>query len=136
MFPVLDAACTAADGRAVVVTVSVVPEMEQPPAGIAQLAVSVGFVLNPLSLIWNVKVLPAAPVCDGSDGVTVGAAANVAMTLVFAVIANVQTGLLLPDPAPMQALDPDQLVNVAFVPGTAVNMIVVPELKLVPLGVC
>lgn len=35
----------------VVVTVSVVPVIEQPPFGIEQVAVSVGLVVNPFSLI-------------------------------------------------------------------------------------
>jgi len=48
---------TAEDGRALVVTVSVLPEIVQLPAGMEQVAVSVGLVLKPVSLIWNVKAL-------------------------------------------------------------------------------
>jgi hypothetical protein len=119
---------TAEDGRAVVVTVSVLPEMVQVPAGIEQVAASVGLVLKPVSLIWNVNALPAEPDCDGCDGVTVGPAVNVAVTLVFAVSENVHTGLVL------AAHAPDQLVNVAFALGTAVSVMEVPELKLAPVG--
>jgi hypothetical protein len=119
-----------ADGRAVVMTVTVIPETEQPPAGIEQDATRVGVVLKPLSLNWNVKVLPAEPVCVVCEGVTVGFAVNVAVTLVFALIAKVQTGFVLPAHAP------DQLVKVEFASGTAVRVIEVPELKLVPEGVC
>jgi hypothetical protein len=124
----IDAVTTAADGRAVVVTVSVLPEIVQLPAGIEQLAVSVGLVVKPVSLIWNVKALPADPVCEGCDGVTAGGAVKVAVTLVVAFRANVQTGLVLAAQAPVQ------LVKVAFAPGTAVNVMDVPALKLAPVG--
>jgi hypothetical protein len=126
----IDAVTTAEDGRAVVVTVSVLPEMVQPPAGMEQVAASVGLVLKPVSLIWNVKALPAEPVCEGCDGVTAGEAVNVAVTLVLALIANVQTELVL------AAHAPDQLVKDAFAAGTAVSVIDVPELKLAPVGDC
>ena len=56
--------------------------------------------------------------------------ANVAVTLVFALIANVQTGLALPEHAP------DQPVNCALAFGTAVSAMDVPEAKLAPGGVC
>ena len=46
-----DGATTADDVRAVVVTVSVVPETEHVPAGIEQAAVSVGFALKPVTVI-------------------------------------------------------------------------------------
>jgi hypothetical protein len=123
-----DGATTAEDGRAVVVTASVVPETEHVPAGIEQAAVSVGFALKPLTLIWNVNVLPAEPDCDGCDGASVGGAVKVAMTLVFALSAKVQTGLVL------AAQAPDQLVNVAPLFGTAVNVIAVPDANDVPVG--
>jgi hypothetical protein len=124
----IDAVTTAEDGRAVVVTVSVLPEMVQPPAGMEQVAASVGLVLKPVSLIWNVKALPAEPVCEGCDGVTAGGAVNVAVTLVLALSVNAQTGLVLAAHAPAQ------LVKVAFAPGTAVSVMEVPELKVAPVG--
>jgi hypothetical protein len=117
-------------GRAVVVTVSAVPEEEQLSAGIVQEAGSVGLVVNPVTLIWNVKALLADPDCDGCDGWSAGRAVNVVVTLVFALIANVQTGLVLPAHAS------DQLVIVAFAAGTAVSVMDVPVLKLVPGGDC
>jgi hypothetical protein len=55
---------------------------------------------------------------------------NVAVAAVFAVIANVHTGFVLPAHAPAQ------LPNIAFAPGTAVNVIDVPDAKLVPAGNC
>lgn len=118
------------DDRAVVVTTSSVPEMAQLPWGIEHVALSVGCTLKPLVLIWNVKELPAVPDCDGWDGVTAGEAANVAVAVVFAVIVNMQTGFVL------LAHTPDQLENVAFAFGTAVSVMGVAELKLVPGGVC
>jgi hypothetical protein len=121
---------TAPAGRAVVVTVSVVPLMVQVPSGIEQLAVSVGGAANPLVLIGKVNALPAAPICMGCDGVTVGPAANVAVAVVFAVMVKAQAALVLPAHAPAQ------LVNVAPVLGTAVKVIDVPEAKLVPVGDC
>lgn len=111
-------------------TVSVLPEMVQVPAGMEQLAASVGLVVNPLSLIWNVKALPAEPVCEGCDGVTAGDEVKVAVTAVLALSVNVQTGLVLAAHAPAQ------LVKVAFAPGTAVSVMDVPVLKLVPVGDC
>ena len=124
MLAAADETSTADDGRAVVVTVSVVPEIEQLPAGIEQVAVRVGFVLKPLSLNWKVKAVPADPDCEGCDGVTVGPdAVNVAVTLVFAVSENEHTGFVLPTQAP------DQFVNVAPVFGTAVSVIEVPEVN-------
>ncbi len=110
------------------VTVSVLPEIVQLPAGIEQVAVNVGLVLKPLSLIWNVNAVPAEPVCEGCDGVTVGKAVNVAVTLVLALSANVQTGLTPDSQAPAQ------LVKVAFALGTAVSVMDVPGLKLAPVG--
>lgn len=121
---------SAPDDRAVVVTVRVVPEMEQPPAGMVHAAVRVGVELKPLSLNWNVKVLPADPVCEVCAGVIVGFAVNVAVTLVFALIVKVQTVFVLPAQAP------DQLVNEEFAFGTAVRVMEVPGLKLVPDGDC
>ena len=125
----IDAVTTALDGRAVVVTVSVLPEIVQLPAGMEQVAVSVGLVLKPVSLIWKVKALPAEPVCEGADGVTVGGAVNAAVTLVLALSVNAQTGLVLAAQAPAQ------LVKVAFAPGTAVRVMDVPKLKVAPVGV-
>jgi hypothetical protein len=54
----------------------------------------------------------------------------VAVTLVLALSVNAQTGLLLPAQAP------DQPVNAALALGTAVSVMDVPELKLVPDGDC
>jgi hypothetical protein len=54
----------------------------------------------------------------------------VAVTLLLALSVNVQTGLLLPAQAP------DQPVNAALAPGTAVSVMDVPGLKLVPAGDC
>ena len=125
-----DAVTTAEDARAVVATVSVLPEIVQLPAGMVQVAVSVGLVVKPVSLIWNVKALPAEPVCEGCDGLTAGGAVNVAVTVVLALSAKVQTGLVLAEHAPVQ------LVNVAFAAGTAVSVMDVPELKVTPVGDC
>jgi hypothetical protein len=123
-------AAIAEEGRAVVVTTSVVPEIVQLPAGIEQLAVRVGLLLKPLTSIANVNELPAEPDCEGCDGVSAGPGVNVAVTLVFAPIANVHTGLLLVAHAPAQ------LVNVAFVFGTAVSVMDVPDANEVPVGDC
>jgi hypothetical protein len=60
-----------------------------------------------------------------------GAAANVAVTVVFAVIVNVHFAAVLPLHAP-----PDHAVNVAPALGTAVNVIDVPLENEVPVGVC
>ncbi len=113
-----------------VVTVRVVPLIEQLPWGIVQLALSVGGIANPVTVIGAVMVLPAGAGGGGCGTVTTGFAVNVAVTLVFAVSAKVHTALVLPAQAPAQ------LVNVAFAPGTAVSVIEVPEAKLVPDGVC
>ena len=113
-----------------VVTVSVVPLIEQLPCGIVQLAVSVGGIANPVTLICAVMVLPAAAGGGVCGTVTEGFAVNVAVTLVFAVSAKVHVEFVLPAQAPAQ------LVKVAFVPGMAVSVIDVPEAKLVPDGVC
>jgi hypothetical protein len=125
------ASCVARAGAAVVVTVSVVPLIVHVPSGIAQLAFSVGGVLNPLVLSANVNALPADPLCDGFGTVTAGPPANVAVTEVFAVMLNVQVVLVLPAHAP-----PDQLVNVAPEFGTAVSVIAVPDANEVPVGDC
>jgi hypothetical protein len=117
--------------RAVVVTVSVVPLIEQFPRGIVQLALSVGGIANPVRVIGAVMVLPAGAGGGVCGTVTAGFAVNVAVTLVFAVSINVHTVLVV---LPAQA--PAQLVNVAFALGTAVSAIEVPEAKLVPDGVC
>lgn len=117
--------------RAVVVTVSVVPVIEQPPAGMLQIAESVGGVVNPLVSNVNVNALPAPPVCDGCDGVTAAGGANVAVTVVFAEIANMHTALVLPAHAP-----PDHDVKVAPLVGTAVSVIEVPLVNEVPVGDC
>jgi hypothetical protein len=85
-------------------------------------------VLKPLWLIWNVKALPAEPVCEGCDGVTAGEPVKVAVTLVLALSVNAQTGLVLAAPAPSQQ------VNVEFAPRTADSVMGVPELKLAPVG--
>ena len=116
--------------RAVVVTVSVVPLIEQVPCGIVQLALSVGGMANPVTVIGAVMVLPAGAGGGGCGTTTAGFAVNVAVTLVFAVSANMHTVFVLPAQAPAQ------LVNVAFAAGTAVSVIDVPEAKLVPDGVC
>jgi hypothetical protein len=126
-----EGASTKAELRALVVTVSVVPLMEHVPWGIAQLAVKVGVVVKPASFIVNVNALPAEPVCEGCEIVTAGFAVNVAVTLVFAVIANVQTAFVLPGHAP-----PDQLANVALEFGTAVNVMDVFALNDAPDGAC
>ena len=64
--------------------------------------------------------------------VNFGAAANVAVTVVFAAgIANVHVVEALPLHAP-----PDHAVNVAPALGTAVSVIDVPLVNDVPLGVC
>ena len=76
------------------------------------------------------KVLPAAPDCWPCGTLTVGFAVNVAVTVVFATMENVQTALVLP------AQTPDQLANVAFALGTAVSVIDVFTLNDVPDGVC
>jgi len=115
----------------VVVTVSVVPLIVHVPSGIAQLAFSVGGVLNPLVLSAKVNELPGAPLCDGFGTVTAGAPANVAVTEVFAEMLNMHVVLVLPLHAP-----PLQLVNVAPVFGTAVSVIAVPELNVLPVGDC
>ena len=115
---------------AVVVTVNVVPVIEQLPAGMLQIAESVGVVVNPLVSRVNVNALPAPPVCDGCDGVTAAAVANVAVAVVFALIENVQTAFVLPAQAPAQ------FTNVAPEFGTAVSVIEVPEANEVPLGAC
>jgi hypothetical protein len=119
-----------ADVLAVVVTVNIVPLIEHPPAGMLQIAESVGVVVNPLVSKVKLNALPAPPVCDGCDGVTAAAAANVAVTVVFALIANVHVAFVLPAQAPAQ------LTNVAPLDGTAVNVIEVPLVNDVPLGVC
>jgi hypothetical protein len=116
--------------RTVVVTVSVVPLIEQLPWGIVQLALSVGGIANPVTVIGAVMVLPAGAGGGVCGTVIAGFAVNVAVTLVFAVSAKVHTVLVLPAHAPAQ------LVNVAFALGTAVSVIEVPEAKLVPDGVC
>jgi hypothetical protein len=51
------------------------------------------------------------------------------VTAVLALRMKVQTGLVLPLHTP-----PDQLVNVAPVMGTAVNVIAVPDANEVPVG--
>jgi hypothetical protein len=119
------------DVEEVVVTVSVDPFTVQVPAGIVQLAVYVGGVLNPLALNANVNALPADPLCEGFGTTTAGAPANVAVTEVFAEMLKVHVALVLPAHAP-----PFQLVNVAPVFGTAVKVIAVPEANEVPLGDC
>jgi hypothetical protein len=116
--------------RAVVVTVSVVPLIEQVPCGIVQLALSVGGIANPVTVIGAVMVLPAGAGGGGCGTVTAGFAVKVAVTLVFAVSAKVHTVLVLAAQAPAQ------LVNVAFAAGTAVSVIDVPEAKFVPDGDC
>jgi hypothetical protein len=116
--------------RAVVVTVSVVPLIEQFPCGIVQLALSVGGIANPVTVTGAVMVLPAGAGGGVCGTVTAGFAVNVAVTLVFAVSMNVHTVLVLP------AQGPAQLVNVALALGTAVRVMEVPEAKLVPDGVC
>jgi hypothetical protein len=118
------------DVLAVVVTVNVVPVIEQLPAGMLQIAESVGVVVNPLVSKVNVNALPAPPLCDGCEGVTAAAAANVAVAVVFALIANVHTAFVLPAQAPAQ------FTNVAPEFGTAVIVIEVPEANEVPLGDC
>lgn len=115
---------------AVVVTVSVLPVMVQVPSGITHAAVRVGVVVNPAVLSGKVKAAPGVPICVGCGTVTAGVAVNVAVATVFALIAKVQTALVLPAHAPAQ------LVNVAPELGTAVNVIEVPELKFVPEGDC
>ena len=115
---------------AVVVTVNVVPVIEQLPAGMLQIAESVGVVVNPLVSRVNVNALPAPPVCEGCDGVTAAAVANVAVAVVFALIENVQAAFVLPAQAPAQ------FTNVAPEFGTAVSVIEVPEANEVPLGDC
>ena len=57
-------------------------------------------------------------------------AANFAIAVVLPVIANVQISTMLPGHTPVQ------LVNVEFVPGTAVKVIVVFAANDVPVGVC
>ena len=121
---------TAPAVRAVVVTVNVVPLMVQVPSGIEQLAVSVGGAVNPLVVIGKVKAVPADPIWVGCDGVTIGAAVNVAVAVVFAVMVKAHAAVVLPAHAPAQ------LVNVAPVFGTAVKVIDVPDAKLVPVGAC
>jgi hypothetical protein len=76
--------------------------------------------VNPLVSKVNVNALPAPPVCDGCDGVT-ATAANVAVALVFALIANTHTAFVLAAQARAQ------FTNVAPVFGTAVSVIEVPE---------
>jgi hypothetical protein len=126
------AACSVArDVEAVVVTVSVEPLTVHVPPGIVQLAVYVGGVLNPLALNANVNALPADPLCEGFGTTTAGAPANVAVTEVFAEMLNVHVVVVLPAHAP-----PLQLVNVAPEPGTAVNVIAVPDANEVPAGDC
>jgi hypothetical protein len=123
----------ARDVEAVVVTVSVEPLTVHVPAGIVQLAVYVGGVLNPLALNANVNALPAVPLCDGFGTTTAGAPANVAVTEVFAEMLNMHVVLVLVLPA---HAPPDQLVNVAPVFGTAVSVIAVPDANEVPAGDC
>ena len=123
--------CVAADVRAVVVTVTVVPLAEHEPSGIEQLTVSVGVVENPAVLTGIVNALPALAGGGGFGTVTAGAPANVAVALVFALIANVHTGFVLE-----LAHTPDQLVNVSPVEGTAVSVIDVPDANEVPVGDC
>jgi hypothetical protein len=77
-----------------------------------------------------VKVLPAEPDCEVCVGAILGFAEKVAVTLVFALIVKVQTAFVLPAQAP------DQFVKLAFEFGTAVRVMGVPGLKLVPEGVC
>ncbi len=121
---------TAPAAAAVVVTTSVVPLMEHEPLGIEQLALRVGGVVNPVSLIENVNVLPATPVCWLCGTLTAGFAVNVAVAEVFAVREKLQTVIALP----LQT--PDQLVNVEFALGTAVSVIEVLALNVVPEGDC
>ena len=122
----------AAEVRAIVVTTRLVPLIAQEPAGIVQLAVSVGVVLNPVVLIANVNEPPADPVCEGLGTVTAGAPANVAVTEVFAAgIAKLHDVEVLAAHSP-----PLQLANVAPLLGTAVSVIAVPEAKDVPVGDC
>jgi len=116
--------------RAVVVTVSVVPLIEQLPCGIVQIAFRVGGIANPLTTICAVMGLPAGAGGGVCGTVTAGFAVNVAVTLVFAASAKVHTVLALPAQAPAQ------LVNVAFAPGTAVNVMGVFAANEVPAGVC
>lgn len=69
---------------------------------------------------------PTAEVCNWYCAMAV----KVAVTVVFAVMLNVQTVLLLPAQAP------DQLVKDEFVLGTAVRVMDVLALNEVPDGVC
>jgi len=110
---------------------AVAPLIVHQPAGIEQLAVYVGVVENPAALSGNVNEDPAAPVCDGVGVVTAGGVENVAVTEVFPEMLNAHIVLVLPLHAP-----PDQLVNVAPVPGTAVSVIGVPDANEVPVGDC
>ena len=119
-----------ADVLAVVVTVNVVPLIVQLPSGMLQIAESVGVVVNPLVFKVNVNALPAPPDSAGCDGVTAAAAANVAVAVVFALIANVHTAFVLPAQAPAQ------FTNVAPEFGTAVSVIEVPLANEVPVGDC
>jgi hypothetical protein len=115
---------------AVVVTTRLVPLIAQEPAGMVQLAVSVGAVAKPAVLIAKVNEPPAEPVCDGLGTTTAGAAANVAVIDVFAAgIAKLHVVEVLPaHSAPLQ------LVKLAPELGTAVRAIAVPEAKEVPVG--
>ena len=61
---------------------------------------------------------------------SVNCCANVAVTVVLALIAKVHTGFALPAHAP------DHAENTAPEFGTAVSVMDVPEAKLVPVGVC
>jgi hypothetical protein len=61
---------------------------------------------------------------------TTGFAVNVAVTVIFALIGNMQTVLELPAHAPAQ------LVNVEFAFGRAVNVIDVFALNVAPDGFC
>jgi hypothetical protein len=117
--------------RAVVVTVTVEPLAEHEPSGIEQLTVSVGVVEKPVVLTGMVTVLPAGAGLGGVGTTTVGALLNVAVAVVFALIANVQTGFVL-----VLAHTPDQLVKVSPEVGTAVSVIEVPDANEVPVGDC
>jgi hypothetical protein len=96
-----------------------------------QVAVKVGVVVNPATLIANVNTFPADPVCEGCVTVTAGFAAKVAVTLVFATMLKVHTAFVLPEHAP-----PDQLMNVAFEFGTAVRVRDVFAPNDAPDGAC
>ena len=119
-----------APALAVVVTTSVVPLMEHEPMGIVQLAVSVGGVVNPDSLIGKVNVLPAAPDCCPCGTLNAGLAANVAVAVVLPAREKLQVVNALP------LHTPDQLVKEEFALGTAVSVMDVLASNVVPGGVC